>query len=61
MPQKPDSVAQEIDAIDRQLQALEQEKLKLLSRKAELEFATSRLIASSSTLSLKDMDIQHLG
>ena len=54
MPQKPDSVAQEIDAIDRQLQALEQEKLKLLSRKAELEFATSRLIASSSTLSPKD-------
>lgn len=54
MSQKPDSVAQESDAIDRQLQALEQEKLKLLSRKAELEFATSQLIASSSTLSPKD-------
>ena len=54
MSKKSDNVAQEIEAIERRLQMLEQEKLQLMSRKAELEPVTSQLIASSPTLSPKD-------
>ncbi|MCZ6828562.1 MAG: hypothetical protein O7F73_03060 [Gammaproteobacteria bacterium] len=48
------NTSQEIDAINRRLQGLEDEKSKLLSRKKELESAAGSLIAISSTLAAKE-------
>lgn len=46
--------AQEIEAINQRLLALEEEKSRLLSRKAELESTASNLITTSSTLAPND-------
>ncbi len=46
--------SQEIERINQRLQALEEEKSRLLARKAALEPTTSNLIATSSTLAAKD-------
>ena len=44
----------EIEKIDLRLQALEEEKSRLLSRKTELESATTELVVRPTTLSTKE-------
>ncbi len=50
----PTDDRQEIEAINQRLQALEQERSRLLSRKEALESTASNLIATSSALAPKD-------
>lgn len=54
MSKNSDNMSQELEAINQRLQALEEERSRLLSRKVELESTASKLIAASSALAPKD-------